>query len=56
VVNDPAADPRLGLSVRRIYPRDVLERLWLHASGGAVYLIYPESLTPPPADAAFGAW
>jgi hypothetical protein len=56
VVNDPAADPRLGLSVRRVYPRDVLERLWLSASGGAVYLIYPESLTPPPADAAFGAW
>jgi hypothetical protein len=56
VVNDPAADPRLGLSVRRVYPRDVLEHLWLRASGGAVYLIYPESLTPPPADAAFGAW
>jgi hypothetical protein len=56
VVNDPAADPRLGLSVRRVYPRNVLEQLWLRASGGAVYLIYPEGLTPPPADAAFGAW
>jgi hypothetical protein len=56
VVNDPAADPRLGLSVRRVYPRDALERLWLTHSGGTVYLIYPESLTPPAADAAFGAW
>jgi hypothetical protein len=56
VVNDPAADPRLGISVRRVYPRDTLERLWLLHSGGTVYLIYPESLTPPPSDVAFGAW
>jgi hypothetical protein len=56
VVNDPAADPRLGLSVRRVYPRAALERLWLTHSGGTVYLIYPESVAPPPTDAAFGAW
>lgn len=56
VVNDPAADPRLGLSVRRIYPRDALERIWLTASGGAVYLIYPETTSPPPNEVAFGAW
>lgn len=56
VVNDPAADPRLGLSVRRVYPRGTLERLWLTHAGGTVYLIYPETLSPPPGDVAFGAW
>ena len=56
VVNDPAADPRLGLSVRRVYPRATMERLWLTHSGGTVYLIYPESLTPPSGEVAFGAW
>jgi hypothetical protein len=56
VVNDPAADPRLGLSVRRVYPRATMERLWLTHSGGAVYLIYPESVSPPPGEIAFGAW
>jgi hypothetical protein len=56
VVNDPAADPRLGISVRRVYPRDSMERLWLTHSGGTVYLIYPESVTPPSGEVAFGAW
>ena len=56
VVNDPAADPRLGLSVRRVYPRGTMERLWLTHSGGTVYLIYPETVSPPPGDLAFGAW
>jgi hypothetical protein len=56
VVNDPAADPRLGISVRRVYPRDTLERLWLTHSGGTVYLIYPESHATPSAEVAFGAW
>ena len=56
VVNDPAADPRLGLSVRRVYPRGAMERLWLTHSGGTVYLIYPETVSPPPGDLAFGAW
>ena len=56
VVNDPAADPRLGLSVRRVYPRSQLERIWLAASGGAVYLIYPEGTPTPSSEAAFGAW
>lgn len=55
VVNDPAADPRLGQSVRRVYGRAQFERLWLTHSGGTVYLIYPETLTPP-REAAFGAW
>lgn len=56
VVNDPAADPRLGISVRRVYPRAAFERLWLTHSGGTVYLIYPETVSPPPSDVAFGAW
>jgi hypothetical protein len=56
VVNDPAADPRLGLTVRRVYPRAALERLWLTHSGGTVYLIYPTGTPLPPADIAYGAW
>lgn len=56
VVNDPAADPRLGLAVRRVYPRAALERLWLTHSGGTVYLIYPTGSVLPSAEAAFGAW
>jgi hypothetical protein len=56
VVNDPAADPRLGLSVRRVYPRDTMERLWLTHSGGTVYLVYPEAQAPPSGEVAFGAW
>ncbi len=56
VVNDPAANPNLGQSVRRVYDRSQLESLWLEHSGGTVYLIYPASLTPPSTDAAFGAW
>lgn len=56
VVNDPAANPNLGQSVRRVYARGQLERLWLERSGGTVYLIYPSTQAPPSADAAFGAW
>ena len=56
IVNDPAANPNLGQSVRRVYDRRQLEGLWLEHSGGTVYLIYPASTTPPSTDAAFGAW
>lgn len=56
VVNDPAADPRLGQTVRRVYDRGQFERLWLKHSGGTVYLIHPETLALPSAEAAFGAW
>ncbi|MCC6178719.1 MAG: peptidase C39 family protein [Chloroflexi bacterium] len=55
VVNDPAADPRRGQSVRRVYRREQFERLWLTHSGGTVYLIYPEGRQPSSV-AAFGAW
>jgi hypothetical protein len=56
VVNDPAADPRLGQSVRRVYDRGQFEGLWLKASAGTVYLIYPAATTPPASEVAYGAW
>jgi hypothetical protein len=55
VVNDPAADPRLGQSVRRVYDRARFEALWLKHSGGTVSLIHPSTQVPPSAD-AYGAW
>jgi hypothetical protein len=55
VVNDPAADPRSGQSVRREYRRAQFEALWLGSSGGTVYLIYPAGHTRP-AEGALGAW
>ena len=38
VVNDPAAATKAG--VRRTYRRDQLEKIWLEASGGMVYVIH----------------
>ena len=55
VVNDPAADPRLGQSVRRVYDRARFEALWLNHSAGTVYLIHPSTQTAPEAD-AYGSW
>jgi hypothetical protein len=46
IVNDPAADQ--NEEVRRIYRRQELETLWLHYSGGTVYLIYPANWSIPP--------
>ncbi|HEY0739048.1 MAG TPA: peptidase C39 family protein [Herpetosiphonaceae bacterium] len=40
IVNDPAADPRQGESVRRSYPRAQFSRAW-QRSGRTVYLVYP---------------
>lgn len=40
IVNDPAADPRTGAAVRRVYPREQLLRAW-SPSGRAAYLVYP---------------
>jgi hypothetical protein len=39
IVNDPAADPRIGESVRRVYPRKTFARSW----SGLCYLIRPRS-------------
>lgn len=47
VVNDPAAEE--DGAVRRTYPRAQLERLWLEASGGAAYVIYPAGWAMPAA-------
>jgi hypothetical protein len=47
IVNDPAADPRRGQRVRRVYNRGAFESLWLSYSGGTVYLIYPSDHSAP---------
>lgn len=45
VVNDPATSA--DETVRRTYLRAEFEPLWLRASGGTVYLIYPEGKPVP---------
>lgn len=45
IVNDPASPD--NASVQRTYQRSELEPLWLEASGGTVYLIYPQGTTVP---------
>ena len=45
IVNDPASPD--DDSVQRTYQRDELEPLWLQASGGTVYLIYPPDTEVP---------
>lgn len=39
IVNDPAADPRQGQAIRRVYRRVDLARSWLGNAGGVCYLI-----------------
>jgi hypothetical protein len=50
VVNDPAADPRLGQSVRRTYPRREVHRTWLENAEGIAYVFRPAGPfgDPPP--------
>ena len=45
IVNDPAAPT--NESVQRTYLRSEFEPLWLEASGGTVYLIYPQEAAVP---------
>ena len=45
VVNDPAGAS--NTAVRRTYYRSELEPLWLNASAGTAYLIYPQGWTVP---------
>ena len=49
VVNDPANDPASPQDspVQRTYLRDEFEPLWLQASGGTAYLIYPAGQIVP---------
>ena len=46
IVNDPASPD--NESVQRTYLRSEFEPLWLQASGGTVYLIYPGAKSVPP--------
>jgi hypothetical protein len=46
IVNDPAS-PSDGSAVRHVYLRSEFEPLWLEASGGTVYLIYPAGASVP---------
>jgi len=45
IVNDPAAPS--DADVQRTYLRSEFEPLWLEASGGTVYLIYPQGMAVP---------
>ena len=45
IVNDPASPA--NETVRRTYLRSEFEPLWLKASGGTVYLIYPQDKSVP---------
>jgi len=45
IINDPASPT--NDSVQRTYLRSEFEPLWLQASGGTVYLIYPQGTTVP---------
>lgn len=45
IVNDP--DSPSDATVQRTYLRSEFEPLWLQASGGTVYLIYPQGTTVP---------
>ena len=45
IVNDPASPT--NESVQHTYLRSELEPLWLEASGGTVYLIYPQGMSVP---------
>jgi hypothetical protein len=45
IINDPASPS--DDTVQRTYLRSEFEPLWLEASGGTVYLIYPEGATVP---------
>jgi len=53
VINDPATNLNKGQKVRHIYKRADVIKAW-NDSHNTVYLIYPESVTPP-AD-PFGHW
>lgn len=45
IVNDPASPA--NETVQRTYLRSEFEPLWLQASGGMVYLIYPQGMSVP---------
>ncbi|HEX4978045.1 MAG TPA: peptidase C39 family protein [Nocardioides sp.] len=61
VVNDPAADPRQGEDVRRVYDRGAFEDVWLRrgtaagGSGGLVYVVR-DAAHPLPARQGVTRW
>ncbi len=56
IANDPAmggTDSNAGVQI--VYPREIFQQLWLNASNGTVYVIYPQFWPTPTADRD-GAW
>jgi len=41
--------------VQVVYPRAIFQQLWLNASNGTVYVIYPQFWPTPPVDRD-GSW
>jgi hypothetical protein len=46
VANDPGVSVKRAVRARRVYPRERFINAW-SKSKNAVYLVYPESMTPP---------
>jgi len=56
IANDPAMGGTTDNSgVEIVYPRAIFQKLWLNASNGTVYVIYPQFWPTPTADRD-GAW
>ncbi|HEY7416879.1 MAG TPA: peptidase C39 family protein [Ktedonobacteraceae bacterium] len=53
ITNDPAA--ATDDAVQIVYPRDILQKLWLDSSNGTVYVVYPENWPTPTID-SLGSW
>jgi hypothetical protein len=53
VINDPATNLKKGQHIRHIYARQDVINAW-KVNHNTVYLIYPESASPPPDP--FGHW
>jgi hypothetical protein len=54
IANDPAEGTD-DSTVQVVYPREIFQQLWLNASNGTVYVIYPQFWPTPTADRD-GAW
>src|SRR5258708_8965438 len=54
IANDPAEGDS-DATVQVVYPRAIFQRLWLNASNGTVYVIYPDFWPTPTVDRA-GSW
>ncbi|HEX4714713.1 MAG TPA: hypothetical protein VH164_07285, partial [Ktedonobacteraceae bacterium] len=54
IANDPAEGDS-DATVQVVYPRAIFQQLWLNASNGTVYVIYPQFWPTPTVDRA-GSW